>query len=176
MKQKRVKREVFAYEMLNILRLIFIISLYTHEAFYVDIYVSQVMFCIRIRTERRLWRDDEILIQILFLGNLENPFFQSLHLKRSTIEWIGNIFHIRISKQLKKNYNNARGSVVYVVFVKMIAMAQTVGKFHFSHEDLKEKREGKCQKVLMFFFNNFFYFSCRFLLAHKSHSFDFKMK
>lgn len=51
-----------------------------------------------------------------------------------TKERKGNISYSYKSKQLKENYNNAKGSIVHVVFVKMILMAQTVGKFHFLME------------------------------------------
>lgn len=66
-----------------------------------------------------------------FQTSVDAPFEKE---HQMTKERKRNISYSYKSKQLKENYNNAKGSIVHVVFVKMILMAQTVGKFHFLME------------------------------------------
>jgi hypothetical protein len=82
------------------------------------------------------FEDDEILIRIPFReGKSGKSFFWVVarfkeELEKEMVEDFPHIYPNKSEVWAKENYNNAKGSIiVHVVFVKMILMAQTVGKF-----------------------------------------------
>lgn len=121
----------------------------------------------------------EILIQILFLENLGKIPSRSrrydLRRKESHLKGKDSVLGKILTTE---NYNNAKGSIVHVVFVKMILMAQTVGEifiFHCRFEEFRVLRSLKLSRHHKLFREKLFSITLRVfhsawrLLSRKSH-------